>query len=140
MLRDFQRVRGVHRPFEYSRCSALHACHVKITYRLSPLRLSWVNNLPPVCKLIPPILSTVKSILQKRREISEIFHHFLFFFLWRRGKKRGENMEQRRSSFQVARLLIAGICHARWDNAFSTTASGEGARLATRKRRAKSRT
>lgn len=46
--RDFQRERAAvyTAPFEYSRCSALHACHVKITYRCPPCAsASRVNKL-----------------------------------------------------------------------------------------------
>lgn len=97
-----ERVRGVHRPFEYSRCSALHACHVKITYRLSPLRLSRVNNLPPVCKLIPPILSPpigqpLNQFRGTRRFLKfSIPFLFLFFFLGGEGKKREVKLERER--------------------------------------------
>lgn len=90
-----ERVRGVHRPFEYSRCSALHACHVKITYRLSPLRLSRVNNLPPVCKLIPPILSPpigqpLNQFRGTRRflKFSTIFFSFSFSLAEREKKEK----------------------------------------------------
>lgn len=46
--RDFQRERAAvyTAPFEYSRCFALHACHVKITYRCPPCAsASRVNKL-----------------------------------------------------------------------------------------------